>query len=993
MPTNPGVTSDAAVRAEADVIADDLRPWSDAGVLEALLRHSTDIVAIADAGGRLRWVSPSAELVLGYRPEDLVGREGLELIHADDVSDVLARFGSAESSGGDVVRMRARHRHGGWRHLGVVFTNLVDDPGVRGVVVNARDITATAMAEEIARSGTELFRRFAESAPVGILFTDADARATYVNDRWVEIAGIPRERALGTHCWLRATHPDDRRALVEHVRRDLARTGRTEFEHRVLRPDGEIVWVRGRTALVIEEHGGAVGQVTSFEDVTTERDARQREARLSRLVQEGHDLVSIHDASGAFLYASPSHERVFGYTPDELLGTSPTELLHLEDAEQVIVRFRDQLTAEGAPGPFVHRTRCKDGSWRWIETIATNLTDDPAVGRFLVNARDVTEHRRSAVLAADQARILERVARGAELSTTLDEVARMVERWVPDGIGMITLIDDHEVVRVAAAPNLPREVATIIDGFQVPPGARDSVRGPIVREPLEPSEPGLALRAEGFSSYWLAVIRSVDPASPNLGALMLLRPGDDEPGTDEVQLLDVAANVAAIAIERDRAQARLAHQAKHDALTGLPNRDAVLERLRVASRSPRRGGAETAVLFLDIDRFKVLNDSVGHGAGDRLLVELAARLQHALRPGDLVARFGGDEFVMVCEGIGGVRAAYELAGRVLDVVRRPFSVAGTELVVTASVGIALADDRPAEELLRDADTAMYAAKDRGRARAELFDEQLRDRAVARLDVEHALRRAVDAGDLVLHYQPIVSLLSNRFAGFEALLRWPHPTRGLLNPEDFLPVAEECGLMRPIGAWVRNEACRQAATWRAEHPEWGEFMMDFNLSAAELSDPNLGPNIERTIREHDVEPRNLCVEITEQLLFEDAAATHVLFAHLRDLGVLLALDDFGTGYSPLVQLKEFPVNIVKIDQAFVGGLGTDPYDAAIVDAVLDLARRLHLVSIAEGVETEDQEQRLRASGCMLAQGHRFSAALAPAEVEGLLGTPGWPLPRS
>jgi diguanylate cyclase (GGDEF)-like protein/PAS domain S-box-containing protein len=961
-------------------------------MVEALFRHSADITAVADADGRLLWVSQSVETVLGYRPDELHGLDGLELIHADDDAGAQARFNAADSSGADVVRMRARHRDGGWRYLDVVFTNLVSDPAVRGIIVNARDVTGSVIAAEVARTGIELFRRFAESAPVGILFTDADARATYVNDRWLEITGIERDEAIGTRCWLRATHPDDRRALVDQTRDDLERAGRTEFEHRVLLASGEIVWVRGRSALVLDEHGGAVGHVTSLEDVTAERDARQREARLGRLVQESHDLVSIYDATGAFTYASPSHERVLGYTPEELVGTSPVDLLDPDEADRVAATFAEQLLSEGEPEPIVHRVHCKDGTWRTIETIATNLRDDPAVGGILVNARDVTDRRRDEVLAADQARILERVARGADLDETLDDVVRMVERWVPEATGSIMLVDDERAIRVAAAPNLASEIVEEIDGFPVRVGDRGKHQSG-ARVSLAPTVPGLALMSAGFRSFWLGVIRSVDPEVPNLGALMLLRADDDAPAADDVQMLDVAANVAAIAIERDRAQTQLAHQAKHDALTGLPNRDAVLERLRFAGGHPRRGGADTAVLFLDIDRFKVLNDSVGHGAGDRLLVDLSARLQRALRPGDLVARFGGDEFVMVCEGIDGAQSAYELAGRVLDVVRRPFNVAGTELVVTASVGIALVDDRPAEELLRDADTAMYWAKDRGRARAELFDEHLRDRVVIRLDVERELRRAVDAGDFVLHYQPIVSLIHDRLAGFEALLRWPHPTRGLLSPDDFLTVAEECGLMRPIGAWVRDEVCRQAAAWRASFPEWGEFVMGFNLSAAELSDPNLGPNIERTIREHGVPPGLLSVEITERLLFEDAAATHVLFAHLRDLGVLLALDDFGTGYSPLVQLKEFPVHTLKVDQAFVAGLGTSPYDDAIVDAVLDLAGRLELFSVAEGVETEDQERRLRASGCMLAQGHRFAPAMAPADIERLAGTPGWPIAQT
>lgn len=389
------------------------------------------------------------------------------------------------------------------------------------------------------------------------------------------------------------------------------------------------------------------------------------------------------------------------------------------------------------------------------------------------------------------------------------------------------------------------------------------------------------------------------------------------------------------------------------------------------------------MLFLDLDRFKVLNDSVGHDAGDQLLVEMGVRLRHTLRPGDLVARFGGDEFVMVCERIDDEQAAVDLAERVLDVVCQPFSVDGSEVVVTASIGISIVDDRPPEALLRDADAAMYSAKDHGRSRVELFDEHLRERAVARLDTERGLRHALEAGALVLHYQPVVSLVTDRLVGFEALLRWEHEERGLLYPADFLGVAEECGLIRPIGAWVRHEACRQAACWRDEHPEWDDFVMGFNLSAGELMDPHVGRHIARTIDETGVDPSLISIEITERLLFEDEGAARMLFNALRDLGVLLALDDFGTGYSPLVHLKEFPVHAIKIDRAFVSGLGVDPFDDAIVQSVIALADRLELFSIAEGVETEEQLAQLRSLGCLLAQGFHFARALPVADAEALV----------
>jgi diguanylate cyclase (GGDEF)-like protein/PAS domain S-box-containing protein len=701
------------------------------------------------------------------------------------------------------------------------------------------------------------------------------------------------------------------------------------------------------------------------------------------MINHSFDMVSIYDADTNFAFASPSHERVLGYSPDELIGTSPVDLLHPDEREIVAEAFAEQLLVTGQPSPVEHRIRHRDGSWVWVESVAINLADDPAIGGILVNARNVTDRHRAERIAAAQAGILELVARGAMIGGVLDDIVEMVEHWIPASSVVITMIDEEDgLLHVASAPSIDDDLRGAIDGF--PAVGLDGLYPHDVivtevkvnrRHPIT----GERLLARGYRSWWAGSINDAEGGG-RLGAVVVLRTDDASPSPSERTLLASAANLAAVAIARDRVQNLLAHQASHDALTGLPNRQLVLDRLRRITGHPRRGGPNTAVLFLDIDRFKVLNDSVGHDAGDELLVEMGARLRVALRPGDLVARFGGDEFVMVCEQIGTEFDAYALANRVLEVVQAPFTIAGNEVVVTASIGITMISDRPPEEVLRDADAAMYWAKERGRARAEVFDEELRERVVMRLDVESELRRAVDDGAFVLHYQPVVSLEGDVLTGFEALLRWPHPTKGLLPPGAFLEIAEDTGLIRPIGAWVRSEACRQAAAWAAAHPGWGPFIMGINLSAAELRDQHLAASIERTIDSSGVAPEHLAFEVTEQLILEDAALARRLLGRLRNLGVNLALDDFGTTAAPLLHLKELPVQGIKIDRAFIAGLGRDPFDGAMVDMVVELCRRLELVSCAVGVETPAQEDRLRSVECVLAQGNLFGSPVPAPEIE-------------
>ena len=423
--------------------------------------------------------------------------------------------------------------------------------------------------------------------------------------------------------------------------------------------------------------------------------------------------------------------------------------------------------------------------------------------------------------------------------------------------------------------------------------------------------------------------------------------------------------------ERKRFEEQLAHRASHDALTSLPNRSLFRDRLGLAFARAARRSTRTAVLFLDIDHFKVVNDSLGHTAGDHLLVLVAERLGGVVRPEDTLARLGGDEFVVLVEGIASPHDALGVAGRLESALEQPFALSGGEVFVSASIGIAISGgpESSPESLVRDADAAMYRAKERGRGRCEMFDAQMLEQAVRRLETESALRRAIAADEFRVAYQPIVDLASGEITGLEALVRWEHPHRGLLLPGDFVPLAEDTGLIVPLGAIVLDRACRQTREWgaRAGRP----LTVSVNLSGRELGVPSLVTAIAQTLDASGLDPALLCLEITESMLMTDVQASIRSLTALRALGVRLAVDDFGTGYSALAYLKHFPVHQLKIDRSFVAGLERDPRDAAIVSTVLALAESLGLDAVAEGVETRAQEEHLRALGCRLAQGYRFA----------------------
>ncbi len=431
------------------------------------------------------------------------------------------------------------------------------------------------------------------------------------------------------------------------------------------------------------------------------------------------------------------------------------------------------------------------------------------------------------------------------------------------------------------------------------------------------------------------------------------------------------------------AEERLAHWALHDPLTGLPNRTLLIDRVNQALGRRLGSPGTVAALFCDVDSFKEVNDSFGHHVGDEVLQAVAVRLRGAVRPADTVARIGGDEFVIICEDVG-ESDAFGLASRVLESVAEPLLMAGSELPLSVSVGVAFARSDEAAELLRNADAAMYLAKQRGRNRAELFDEQLRQVAAQRIRLIADLRLAIGAGELRVHYQPVFHLDGERLWAAEALVRWEHPQLGLLLPDDFIPAAESANLIGEIGAWVLQTACRQAATWARDGADGLPLQMGVNVSARQLAQGSgLVQLVSEALHEARIDPATLTLEVTESVAMDDAEATLAILTQLKRLGVQLAIDDFGTGYSSLSYLKRFPVDQLKVDRSFVAGLGTDPDDSAIVASVVGLAHAVGIVAIAEGVETGQQLAALQRLGCGYGQGHLWSTALPADELDEIL----------
>jgi diguanylate cyclase (GGDEF)-like protein/PAS domain S-box-containing protein len=908
--------------------------------LSAQVLHSLgQCVVVADADGAVTYLNPAAAELHGWAPQTVLGQNVEEVLPGVLTPGTLRGLLAGERWSGEYI---ARPADGSERHVLTTVTPMFSDTGeVTALIGIGTEITERVRAEEAMRRLSAIV----ESSDAAIVGTSADGVITSWNRSATRLYGYSPEEALGHHVSLIA--PPDRVDEVEGLLAALRAGERIEHLETVRRrKDGALLDI-ALTVSPVEDQDGTLGSSSISRDITEwkrlDAEAQQDRRRLAeaqRLARLGSFEVDV--ATGATRWSAELY-RLLGI---DAAVEPDLEQLYLRVHPDDLLALNRELRAaldRGVTGDLTFRIlRGAEVGWCHLRAEAVTTDDGTTVTGTVV---DITERRR-----------IEDERRAAE--------ARLRLGFENAAMGIVMVDSDCRITMVNPAM---RELL----------GRPDDE---LVGEPMDrflQADDGRSARARiaavarHEAGPYQAERRFIRPDGTITWAVVNVAPVHADDGEVEyffAQVQDIT--------DRKAMEDALEHLAVHDALTQLPNRTLLTDRLEHALEQVGRHGGGVAVLFVDIDRFKFVNDGMGHRAGDDLLTIVADRLRATVRPSDTVARFGGDEFVVVCEQLDGPWEATRIGARIARTIEAPMMIESREVVVTASIGIAIAaEGATADSLFREADSAMYRAKERGRARVEVFDEALRGRAAERLELEGALRRALVNGEFTLAYQPIVRLSDETIVGAEALVRWRHPERGLMSPAEFIPLAEETGLIVPLGAWVLSEALRQARLW---HAEGRPLEIGVNLSARQLMSPDLVGTVRRTLEESGIDPAYVHLEITESVLMDDVEYSIETLTALKELGIHFAVDDFGTGYSSLSYLKRLPIDTLKIDQSFVRGLGVAENDSSIVRAILGLGRALGMDLLAEGVEGPAQLAELKALGCDTAQGYLWSCPVAAAD---------------
>lgn len=919
--------------------------------LRARERHFRDLVESLSAttweteadGLTYTYVSPHAEKLLGYPQLDWL-QPGFwqRHVHPDDRQRVMRQCLEDCAAGRDHAleyRLLAADGRTVWVRDTVTLLQRDDRQVIRGLMI---DISEAKQTEQALRLSEQKFASVFQQCPdILIIARRADGVLLEVNSTFIHYTGITNEQAVGRT----ATEldiwgiPNIGPSLLLHLQDDSLRNLEMPFR----RADGSLF-----TGLI----SAAPFQLDDTEAlVVVVRDISQLKATQERLQISEEKFAKAFHASpdgllitrirdGLLIEANEGFSRITGYGLD-VTGNSTTLGLGIWANPEERQCMLDTLQRDGVVRDLVATIRTRTGKRVLCElsTQPLQLGDEQCL---LTIARDITERQRMQEELKQAATVFESTAEGVMITDTQQRITAVNRAFTH-----ITGYDEVE-----ALGQSPKMLAS---------GQHDK---PFYAAMWH------CLAAQG---HWQGEIwnrRKNGELYPQWLTISAVR--------DEQQTVTHFVGVFADISSLKHAQARLDHQAHHDPLTGLPNRLLFENRLRLTLEGLHTEYQQGAVLFLDLDRFKQINDSLGHPVGDQLLKVIAARLRQQLRDSDTVARLGGDEFILLLPDLHHERDAARTAQKLLDCFSAPFIIDAHEFFISASIGISLypRDGKDVATLVKNADAAMYQSKAKGRNRSEFYTRSLTFQVNERMALEQELRRALERNELSLHYQPKQCLRTQHLAGAEALLRWQHPTFGEIPPDRFIPIAEESGLIVPLGDWVLREACRQLQQWKQQHAPFGALSV--NLAGAQLRQPNLLPRIEELLQQYHLQPEWLQLEITENFIIDQAEEALDILHRLKSLGIQLAIDDFGTGYSSLSYLKHLPLDTLKIDQSFVRGLPDNPHDLAIARAIITLGTSLQMTVIAEGVETKAQELCLAAEGCLQIQGYVISRPL-PADT--------------
>ena len=702
-------------------------------------------------------------------------------------------------------------------------------------------------------------------------------------------------------------------------------------------------------------------------------DERRAQPRSEPHPQWGYVVVR---ATGEIRVVSPRLCAAMGYEVDDVLGRNVLELVHPDDHAKAIDSLARTASFPGQKFPLDLRFVRGDETAILLEVTGEDRVDSSR-DDIVFNVRSVDQRGSDDALVGDHLRVLDMIGRGEPLATTLNEIVRLASLRLGALCAVMMRNDQDLQLRVSASYGLSPLMLALLHDTAVGPQSNTcgvttfrsqavGTREITADESWRQEWP--ILTAEGIQSCWADPILS-GQAGRALGALAIFTRRRWTPSAADVRIADVFASLASVAVQRAHAEIFLHHQATHDPLTGLPNRALFLELLESALTQRNNTSGNVAVLFVDLDRFKIVNDALGHEAGDDLLRAVTARLQLSTRSDAVVARFGGDEFTILAGGVQSHREAMELGERIVEAFRHPLRLVVGELVMTVSIGVVVSAQEyvSASALIRDADAAMYRAKSQGRNRVALYDLAMRADAIDRLQLVHALQEAARSDEFTMFYQPEICVATRTVVGAEALLRWRHPTRGLVPPADFIPLAEETGGILGLGDWTLAEACHQVKRWdQSGSPQIARVWV--NVSAIQLLQPGFIRRVSGVLSSLEVPPDRIGLEITESALMTDIDSAIVVLADLRDLGLATAIDDFGTGQASLTYVRRLPVDLVKIDQSFVKDIVIDARGRAIVGAIVGLVHATGCRVLAEGIETEQQLVALHELGCDEAQGY-------------------------